>query len=113
MNVADFGQVTMQQKQSEYTVMEERIHAASHGAGVILSIAGLWWMLRLSLEASDPWRIVASCVYGASLIALFLTSTLYHGLHTSPLLGGAVAVPGCRCLRADSRRGQALEAKLP
>jgi hemolysin III len=74
----------MQQKQSEYTVMEERIHAASHGAGVILSIAGLWWMLRLSLEASDPWRIVASCVYGASLIALFLTSTLYHGLHTSP-----------------------------
>ena len=41
-------------------------------------------MLYLSIEASDPWRIVASCIYGASLISLFLASTLYHGLHASP-----------------------------
>ena len=41
-------------------------------------------MLNLSINASDPWRILASSIYGASLISLFLTSTLYHGLHTSP-----------------------------
>lgn len=41
-------------------------------------------MLNLSIGASDSWRIVASSIYGASLISLFLTSTLYHGLHTSP-----------------------------
>ena len=63
---------------------EELCHAVSHGAGVILSIAGLSWMLYLSIGASDPWRIVASCVYGASLISLFLSSTLYHVLHASP-----------------------------
>jgi hemolysin III len=63
---------------AEYTVAEEIMHAVTHGAGVILSIAGLSWMLNLSISASDPWRIVASCVYGASLITLFLASTLYH-----------------------------------
>jgi len=41
-------------------------------------------MLDLSIGVSDPWRVFASSIYGASLISLFLTSTLYHGLHTSP-----------------------------
>ena len=60
------------------------IHAVSHGAGLILSIAGLVWMLNLSIGTSDPWRVIASIIYGTSLISLFVTSTLYHGLHTSP-----------------------------
>ena len=74
----------MHSTQPQYTLAEELVHAVSHGAGVILSIAGLSWMLYLSIGASDPWRIVASCVYGASLISLFLSSTLYHSLHASP-----------------------------
>jgi hemolysin III len=60
------------------------IHAVSHGGGLILSIAGLSWMLNLSIGVSDPWRAIACGMYGASLISLFLTSTLYHGLHVSP-----------------------------
>jgi hemolysin III len=67
---------------SQYTPTEETIHAISHGAGVAFSIAGVGWMLFLS--TGDPWRIVASSVYGASLISLFLASTLYHSLHASP-----------------------------
>ena len=74
----------MQHKQLDYTVTEERVHAITHGIGVILSIAGLTWMLYLSIGSSDPWRIIASVVYGISLIALFLASTLYHGMHASP-----------------------------
>ena len=74
----------MHNTQPQYTLAEELVHAVSHGAGVILSIAGLSWMLYVSIGASDPWRIVASCIYGASLISLFLASTLYHGLHASP-----------------------------
>jgi hemolysin III len=68
---------------SEYSVLEEYLHAATHGVGVILSILGLSWMLTLSVSAGDPWRIVASSIYGASLIMLFLASTVYHGLHAS------------------------------
>jgi hemolysin III len=40
-------------------------------------------MLYVSIGAADPWRIVASSIYGASLIILFSSSMLYHGLHTS------------------------------
>ena len=82
--VAADGKITIYNTQSQYTSVEEFVHAASHGAGLILSIAGLWWMLILSIGASDPLRIVASSIYGLSLISLFLTSTLYHGLHASP-----------------------------
>ncbi|HEU5338217.1 MAG TPA: hemolysin III family protein [Sulfuricaulis sp.] len=76
--------MTIQNIPSQYNPAEETIHAASHGAGLLLSVAGLGWMLDLSIGVSDPWRIIASSIYGASLITLFLTSTLYHGLHTSP-----------------------------
>jgi len=83
----------MHSTQSQYTLVEEIVHAVSHGAGVILSIAGLSWMLYLSIGTSDPWRIVASCVYGASLISLFLASTMYlKGAKTPSVLSGCPLV---------------------
>lgn len=60
--------MTIQTTSSQYSLVEEILHAASHGIGLILSIAGLLWMLSLSIDVSDPWRIVASSLYGASLI---------------------------------------------
>lgn len=68
----------------EYTLAEEVFHATTHGAGVLLSIAGLSWMLFLSIPTADPWRILASIIYGSSLISLFLASTVYHTLYRSP-----------------------------
>jgi hemolysin III len=67
----------------EYSVVEEITHAVTHGIGVILSIAGLSWMLYVSIVASDAWRIAASAVYGTTLIALFLASTVYHSMYAS------------------------------
>ena len=67
----------------EYSVLEEIIHAITHGVGVILSIAGLSWMLYVSIGAADPWRIAASSIYGATLITLFLASTVYHSMYAS------------------------------
>jgi hemolysin III len=67
-----------------YSPVEERFHAVSHGIGAILSVLGLVWMLKVSINASDAWRIVASSIYGVSLIALFGASALYHGMHASP-----------------------------
>jgi hemolysin III len=67
-----------------YSATEERVHAASHGIGMIFGIAALVWMLQVSIDASDPWRIAASTVYGISLILLFGSSMIYHGFHESP-----------------------------
>lgn len=69
---------------SQYSLVEEFAHATSHGAGALLSVGAMIWMLNISIDASDPWRIVASSVYGVSLITLFFASTLYHSFHSSP-----------------------------
>jgi hemolysin III len=74
----------MTRQTADYTLAEELAHAITHGAGVILSIGGLSWMLYVSVVAADPWRIVASLIYGLSLVALFLASTLYHAWPHSP-----------------------------
>lgn len=77
----------MQNESSQYTPAEEVLHATTHGVGVLLSIFGLSWMLYITIPTADPWRIVASVVYGSSLIALFLASTIYHSLYRSPHKG--------------------------
>ena len=75
----------MSNSQASYcTETEEMLHAVSHGIGAVLGVGALVWMLQCSFAVSDVWRVIASTVYGLSLIALFTTSTLYHGLHKSP-----------------------------
>ena len=72
----------MQKLGNGYTLAEEIVHVITHGFGAILSIAGLSWMLYLSISFADPWRIAASIVYGLSLITLFTASAVYHSLHS-------------------------------
>ena len=67
-----------------YSPTEERIHALTHAAGVVMGIVGLSWMLYTSLRLDDAWRIAASIVYGISLILLFAASTIYHYFYESP-----------------------------
>mgnify|MGYP001816420828 FL=1 len=70
---------------AHHSPLEEFLHALSHGAGVIFGIVGLSWMVHYSIGTADPWRIVASIVYGICLITLFLASTLYHAWPLTPL----------------------------
>lgn len=68
---------------AQYTAVEEMLNAVSHGIGAVLGVAALIWMLQSSLALSDMWRVIASTIYGLSLIAMFTTSTVYHGMHQS------------------------------
>lgn len=79
-----FDAAILTPRHKPYSATEERLHALSHGAGVLLSVIGLSWMLYVSIQTADPWRIVASVVYGTSLVLLFLSSTVYHALYASP-----------------------------
>ncbi len=56
----------------------------SHGVGALLSVAALWALLVLA--AGRPRHLVAFGIYGATLIALYAASALYHGLSASPRL---------------------------
>lgn len=61
-----------------YLPAEERINIASHGFGLLLSIAGLAILVvRASLYGS-AWHIVSFSIYGASMVLLYTASTFYH-----------------------------------
>ncbi|MBE0617058.1 MAG: hemolysin III family protein, partial [Proteobacteria bacterium] len=61
-----------------YQPREEFLHVATHGLGVVLSLAGLALLLRAAVGSGDPWRVTSAAVYGGSLVLLYLGSTLYH-----------------------------------
>jgi len=54
----------------------------SHLAGAGFSVAGLGALVSVSW--GKPWQIGALSIYGASLIILYLASTLYHSLPVEP-----------------------------
>ena len=62
----------------KYSLSEELISAISHGIGALLSIAALVLCIVFSSLHHNPIAIISSCIYGVSLIVLYLMSCLYH-----------------------------------
>ena len=63
-----------------YSFKEEIAHSVSHGIGLLLSVIGLATLIVYSSQYGDRWHIVSSSIYGATLIALYTSSTLYHAV---------------------------------
>ncbi len=61
-----------------YSTLEEILSTVSHGVGVLLSIAAL--VLLLVRAPNDSITLVSLVIYSATLILLYLVSTLYHAL---------------------------------
>lgn len=58
--------------------------ALTHGAGAALGILGTVLLLvRTALLGGSAWHYVTFALYGASMIALYTASTLYHCVNTS------------------------------
>jgi hemolysin III len=58
----------------------EIFNSVTHLVGSVLAAAGLVALVAIGLREGDPWKIGSFAVYGASLVALYLFSTLYHSL---------------------------------
>ncbi|MFA0148899.1 PAQR family membrane homeostasis protein TrhA [Vibrio lentus] len=68
---------------SEYSDIEERANAITHGLGVVLGVVGLILLLIRAFDyQADMLTITSMTVYGSSIILLFLASTLYHSITT-------------------------------
>lgn len=63
-----------------YTLGEELMSAISHGIGFLLSIAALVLCVVFSSIHGNATAVVASSIYGTTLIILYLMSTMYHSL---------------------------------
>lgn len=71
-----------------YSHGEERFHMITHIVGGGFGVIALALCLLFSILRGDPWAVVSSAIYGASLIVLYTTSSVYHGLR--PLLAKKV-----------------------
>ena len=58
---------------------EEIANSITHGFGAVLSIAGLIGLMVRAVHGSS-WQMAACAVYGASLVLLYVSSTLFHAL---------------------------------
>jgi hemolysin III len=63
---------------SGYTHAEEWANAITHGIGIGLSIVGLVVAVVYASINTDAFLITACAIYGASLLILHVSSTLYH-----------------------------------
>ena len=77
-----------QRQLPDYTRGEELMNTLTHTFGGLFGIAALVLCILQSVRHSNVYGIVTSAIYGASLIATFSISSIYHGL--KPNLGKKV-----------------------
>ena len=59
---------------------EEALNVLTHGIGIGLAIAGLVLLVVYAAIAGDAWAVVSCAIFGATMIALYLGSTMCHAL---------------------------------
>ena len=64
----------------KYSLGEEIINAISHGLGVLLGITALILTIIFAAKNNNTIGIVSACIYGSTMIIMYLMSCLYHSL---------------------------------
>ena len=62
------------------TIGEEIANSLSHGAGLAFAITGTPILIIAAVRYGSAWNTVGVSVFAASMISLYLASTLYHAL---------------------------------
>ncbi len=70
----------MQTTVNHFSSTEERLNALTHGLGLALSIAALALLVVFASLHGDALKIIAAAIYGATLVLLYGSSTLYHAV---------------------------------
>ena len=65
--------------QSEYKLGDILANAITHGVGAALAIVGAVYLIAASTRGT-AWHVVSCSVFSATLVLVYLCSTLYHSL---------------------------------
>ncbi len=65
-------------------VTDERVNAITHLGAAVFALLGSAVLITESAARGLPWHVVGFSVYGASLVGLFVASTLHHGVNAGP-----------------------------
>jgi hemolysin III len=68
---------------SRYTPKQELANSLTHGIGTALVTAAAAVLITLACFRGNVWHIVSFSIYGATLLILYLVSTLYHSLKSA------------------------------
>ncbi|MEJ2383701.1 MAG: hemolysin III family protein [Xanthomonadales bacterium] len=63
-----------------YSVGEEIANSVSHGLGFVVTVAATPWLILTALDRGTTAVVVGVSVFAATLMLMFMTSTLYHAL---------------------------------
>lgn len=66
----------------DYTRGEEVFNMVTHIVGAAIGVAILVLCVVFSAIHGDPWAVVSSAIYGATLVGMFTVSSVYHGLRS-------------------------------
>lgn len=58
----------------------ERFNSISHAVGAAMAAVSGVFLVAVAVRGGDPWKIVSFSLYAATLMALYLTSSLYHSV---------------------------------
>ena len=72
--------MTTRARASRYSLGEEIANSVSHGVGALLAVGGLVLLTVFAALRGNVWHIVGCSVFGAALVLVYTTSTLYHGI---------------------------------
>ena len=64
----------------DYSRREEICNSASHAAGVLCALAMTGIAVHTATANPKPWSLFSSIVYSVAILAMFLFSSIYHGL---------------------------------
>jgi len=67
----------------EETPLEELASTITHGLGVVMALAALVVMVVIAAAEGGLVRTITLAIFGAAMVAVYLASTLYHGLRDS------------------------------
>lgn len=70
-----------QRTMPDYTKGEETFNMVSHIVGAAFGVVALVLTVVFSALKGDAWSVVASAIYGSTMILLYTVSSVYHGLH--------------------------------
>ena len=58
----------------------EKFNSLTHLFGAVLAAGGATALILLAAHTGNPWKIVSFTIYGAMLLVLYVTSTVYHAV---------------------------------
>ena len=64
----------------DYTRGEELMNTLTHIVGAVLGVTALVLCVLQAAAKGNVWGVVGSGIYGASLVALYCVSSIYHGM---------------------------------